>query len=472
MLRSIRALATEYAIREYAICSSPGTGRIADLLFRFLASSVNTAFALVDCENFYVSCERVFDPSLRDRPVVVLSNNDGCVIARSQAVKDAGVPMGVPYFQWEEAFDAMDAVVRSSNYALYGDMSRRVMCELEQMALRLERYSIDEAFLTLPALGRSELRTVAHRLQRRIARRQGVPIRVGIGPTKTLAKVADVKAKGDRPEESNTGTLPPPGRVYVCPDGAARTAMLRTVPVEELWGIGSAWAETLHDHGIETAEQLRRQPDAWLRRTLTVVGLRLATELRGTPCLELEDVSEPRKSLIRSRSFSRRVTDEATLREAVSKHTQRAAEKLRGESLVAGHLEVFITTKRFGDPPHYSNTASGPLRPVTHHTPTLLHHARRLLRSVYREGPAYKKAGVTLQKLRPETPRQGHLFDDPDSDDMALMDAVDRLNRKMGRGTVGFAAAGVRGKREWTMKRKQRSPHYTTRWADLPVAKA
>ena len=287
-----------------------------------------SAFALVDCENFYVSCERVFDPSLRDRPVVVLSNNDGCVIARSQAVKDAGVPMGAPYFQWEETLDEMEAVVRSSNYALYGDMSRRVMRELEQGALRLERYSIDEAFLTLPDLGRDELRTVAHRLQRRVARRQGVPIRVGIGPTKTLAKVADEKAKGDRP----AGTpLPPPGRVYVCPEGDALAAMLRTVPVEELWGIGSAWGSTLREHGIETAEQFRQQPDPWLRRTLTVVGLRLATELRGIPCLELEDVPETRKSLIRSRSFSERVTDKSTLREAVSKHTQRAAEKLREE---------------------------------------------------------------------------------------------------------------------------------------------
>ena len=431
---------------------------------------MNSAFALVDCENFYVSCERVFDPSLRGRPVVVLSNNDGCVIARSQAVKDAGVPMGAPYFQWEETLDELDAVVRSSNYALYGDMSRRVMQELESMALRLERYSIDEAFLTLPALGRDELRTVAHRLQRRVARRQGVPIRVGIGPTKTLAKVADVKAKGDRPTDG--GALPPPGRVYVCPDSEARTAMLRTLPVEELWGIGSAWTETLHDHGIETAEQLRRQPDSWLRRTLTVVGLRLATELRGTPCLELEDVPETRKSLIRSRSFSGRVTDESTLREAVSKHVQRAAEKLRAEGLVAGHLEVFITTKRFGDPPHYANAAGGTLRPVTHHTPILLRHARRLLRVIYREGPAYKKAGVTLQKLRPEMPRQGHLFGDPDPEDAALMDAVDHLNQTMGRGTVGFAAAGVRGERDWTMKREQRSPHYTTRWSDLPVAKA
>lgn len=261
-------------------------------------------------------------------------------------------------------------------------------------------------------------------------------------------------------------------RVYVCPEGDARTAVLRTVPVEELWGIGSSRAETLREHGVYTAEQLRRQPDAWLRRALTVVGLRLATELRGTPCLEVEDVPEPRKSLIRSRSFSGRVTDERAIREAVSTHVQRAAEKLRAEGLVAGHLEVFITTKRFGDPPHYSNAASGTLRPVTHHTPLLLRHARRLLQVIYREGPAYKKAGVVLQPLRPETPRPGHLFGSPVPEDASLMDAVDHLNREMGRGTVGFAAAGVRGERGCAMKRERRSPHYTTRWSDLPVARA
>ncbi|MFB6273930.1 MAG: DUF4113 domain-containing protein [Salinibacter sp.] len=183
-------------------------------------------------------------------------------------------------------------------------------------------------------------------------------------------------------------------------------------------------------------------------------------------------MSETRKSLIRSRSFSERVTDETTLREAVSTHTQRAAEKLRAEGLVAGHLEVFITTKRFGEPPHYSNAVGGTLRPVTHHTPTLLHYARRILGVIYREGPAYKKAGVTLQKLRPETPRQDHLFGDPDPEEAALMKTVDRLNREMGRGTVGFAAAGVQDERTWTMKREQRSPHYTTRWDDLPVARA
>lgn len=433
---------------------------------------MDSVFALIDCENFYVSCERVFDPSLRHGPMVVLSNNDGCIIARSQAVKEAGVPMGAPYFKWEKALGTIGAAVRSSNYALYADMSRRVMQELEIMALRLERYSIDEAFLTLPALGREELRRVARRVQRCIWRRQGIPIRVGIGPTKTLAKVADEKAK-DRSDTGRAyGAALPPSGVYVCPKGEARTAMLRTIPVKKIWGINSARAERLHEHGIETADQFCRQPDAWIRRTLTVDGLRLATELRGTPCLELADVPDPRKSLIRSRSFSERVSSASALREAVSQHTQRAAEKLRTEGLVAGHMEVFAITQTYGDPPPGTGTASGPLRRATHHTPTLLRRARALLRSVYREEATYKKAGVVLLNLRPEAPRQGHLFEGPKAEDAALMKVVDQLNRDMGPGTVDFAAAGVRDDHEWTMKREMRSPHYTTRWDELPVAKA
>jgi len=420
---------------------------------------MESVFALVDCENFYVSCERVFDPALRDTPVAVLSNNDGCIIARSAAVKNAGVPMGAPYFQWENELDAMDAVIRSSNYALYGDMSRRVMRELEAEALRIERYSIDEAFLTLPALPRKELHQHARQLQRRVRRRQGVPIRVGIGPTKTLAKVADEYAKASD------------GR-YVCPAGETLAAVLEALPVEEVWGIGSAYATELNNHGVETADAFRRLPNAWIRRHLSVVGLRLAAELRGTPCLPLEDAPTPRKSMIRSRSFSDRLHTQDELREAVSMHAQRAAEKLREEGLVAGQLEVFVTTKRFGDPPHYANAAAASLQPATNHTPPLLDAAGTLLDIVYREGPAYKKAGVALQALRPEDAGQGHLFRNRTAADDALMDAVDELNREMGRGTVGFAAAGRSGERDWTMKREMRSPHYTTRWSDLPVAHA
>jgi DNA polymerase V len=425
---------------------------------------MDVAFALIDCENFYVSCERVFDPSLRERPAVVLSNNDGCVIARSEEVKAEGIPMGAPFFKHRDELRRMGAAVRSSNYALYADMSRRVMQELEAVALEVERYSIDEAFLTLPALARDELEALARDLRRRVRRRQGVPIRCALGPTKTLAKVADEIAKTR-------------GGVFVCPEEPALTALLDTVEVGDVWGIGSASEKKLAAKGVSTAEGFRQLPDRWIRDRMTVTGLRTAYELRGVSCLPLETAAPTRKSLIRSRSFGERVTDAAALQQAVSKHAQRAAEKLRDEGLTARGLQVFITTKKFGPPPHYANGAGATLPQHTAHTPSLVRAAKTLLDRVYLaeldgEPIGYKKAGVMLYDLRPETAEQASLFGTTDAGDDALMDAVDRINREMGRGTIGVAAAGVRGKREWSMRREMQSPRYTTQWGELPVAQA
>jgi DNA polymerase V len=425
-------------------------------------------FALVDCENFYVSCERVFDPSLRTRPVVVLSNNDGCIIARSQAVKAAGVPMGAPYFQWKDALADDGVAVRSSNYTLYGDMSRRVMTELEAVALEVERYSIDEAFLTLPALDRRALHDLAERLRRRIRQHQGVPIRVGIGPTKTLAKIADTNAKARKRADQGSGT-------YVCPPEPERAQLLQCVPVGDVWGIGSAYTRTLNAEGITTAAGFRDLPDAWIRQAMGVVGLRTAWELRGRSCLPLDDVGPDRKTLVRSRSFSGRVTEKRQLQQALAKHAQRAAEKLRAEALTARGLQVFVTTKRFGPPPHYSNAAAGTLPGHTADARPFLRAARRLLDQIHvsaidgRE-VGYKKAGVLLYDIRPADAGQTHLFSRSTPEDQALMDAVDQINAQMGRGTVGFASAGAAGSRSWTMKREMRSPRYTTRWDELPIA--
>ncbi|MCS3655188.1 nucleotidyltransferase/DNA polymerase involved in DNA repair, partial [Salinibacter ruber] len=224
-------------------------------------------FALIDCENFYVSCERVFDPSLRGRPVAVLSNNDGCVIARSEEVKEAGVPMGAPLFKWEETLGEIGAEVLSSNYALYGDMSRRVHSLIEEEALALERYSIDEAFAALPELSRENLSRVADRLRRRIRRHVGIPVRVGIGPTKTLAKVADLNGKARKRAGWGQGT-------YVCPDEPEREELLKRVPVGDIWGIGSAYEKTLQQKGVASAAEFRALPDPWIRSEMTVVGLR------------------------------------------------------------------------------------------------------------------------------------------------------------------------------------------------------
>jgi len=235
---------------------------------------METVFALVDCENFYVSCERVFDPSLRGRPVGILSNNDGCVIARSEGLKEEGIPMGAPYFKWEEKLEEMGAAVLSSNYALYGDMSRHVHSILEEEALELERYSIDEAFLTLPGLSRENLQRLGDRLRRKIKRWLGVPVRVGIGPTKTLAKVADENAKARKRAGIGKG-------VYVCPEEPEREELLKRVPVGDIWGIGSAYERKLKEKGVASAAGFRALPDPWIRKEMTVVGLRTVQELRG-----------------------------------------------------------------------------------------------------------------------------------------------------------------------------------------------
>ena len=425
-------------------------------------------FALIDCENFYVSCERVFDPSLRGTPVAVLSNNDGCVIARSEEVKEAGVPMGAPLFKWREELDEIGTEILSSNYTLYGDMSRRVHSIIEEEALALERYSIDEAFAALPELSRENLSRVADRLRRRIRRHIGIPVRVGVGPTKTLAKVADLNGKARKRAGWGQG-------VYVCPDRPKREKLLKRVPVGDIWGIGSAYEQTLQQKGVASAAEFRALPGPWIRSEMTVVGLRTAWELRGWSCLDLELVRPDRKTLVRSRSFGERVESKSNLREALATRAQRAAEKLREEGLVAKGIKVFITTKRFGDPPHYSNGVAGSLPEHTARASAFAKASRRLLEPIYQGGHGYKKAGVCLYDIRPSRPHQESLFGQGRKEGEDLMEAVDQINRKHGKGAVGLAAAGLpEGKghlgREWTMKRQKRSPRYTTRWDELPVA--
>lgn len=426
---------------------------------------MDRVFALIDCENFYASCERVFDPSLRDRPVAVLSNNDGCVIARSEEVKEAGVPMGAPFFKWEETLGEIGAEVLSSNYVLYGDISRRVHSLIKDEALALERYSIDEAFGALPDLSRENLSRLADRLRRRIRRHLGIPVRVGIGPTKTLAKVADENAKARKRAGWGQGT-------YVCPDEPEREELLKRVPVGDIWGIGSAYEEKLQQKGVASAAEFRALPDPWIRSKMTVVGLRTAWELRGRSCLDLELVRPDRKTLVRSRSFGERVESKKNLREALAKHALRAAEKLREEGLVAKGIKVFITTKRFGDPPHYSNGVAGSLVEHTARGAPFVKASRRLLEPIYRQGPGYKKAGICLYDIRPSHPHQESLFGQGRRKDEDLMEAVDHINREHGKEAIGLAAAGLPGEREWTMKRQKRSPRYTTRWDELPVARA
>ncbi|MCS4155745.1 DNA polymerase V, partial [Salinibacter ruber] len=341
---------------------------------------------------------------------------------------------------------------------------------IEEEALALERYSIDEAFAALPELSRENLSRVADRLRRRIRRHVGIPVRVGIGPTKTLAKVADLNGKARKRAGWGQG-------VYVCPDQPKREKLLKRVPVGDIWGIGSAYEKTLQQKGVASAAGFRALPDPWIRSEMTVVGLRTAWELRGRSCLDLELVRPDRKTLVRSRSFGERVESKSNLREALAKHSQRAAEKLREEGLVAKGIKVFVTTKRFGDPPHYSNGVAGSLPEHTARASAFAKASRRLLEPIYRSGHGYKKAGVCLYDIRPSRPHQESLFSQGRKEDEDLMEAVDRINQEHGKGAIGLAAAGLpEGKghleREWTMKRQRRSPRYTTRWDELPVAQA
>ncbi len=408
--------------------------------------------ALVDCNNFYVSCERVFDPRLRGVPVVVLSNNDGCVIARSNEAKVLGIRMGVPFFQIQDLVERHGVRVFSSNYALYGDLSERVMQTLAEVVPDVEVYSIDEAFVRVPA------GLDVRRLRRRVRQDTGIPTAIGVGPTKTLAKVATRFAKKD-PATRGVFDLAAAGDV---------TSLLDQVPVGDVWGIGPRWATRLQAAGLTTARALREADDRWIRRHLNVMGLRTVHELRGIPCIPMEAVPPDRKTVTCSRSFGTPTEDSRRLREAVAHFAAQAALRLRRARLVAATLQVFLTTKYFGEGPHYTGTYTVTLPRPSACTPDLIRYAAFCLDRCFRPGFTYRKAGVLLMGLMPDDRIQGDLFtpgDDPRR--RTLMATVDALNRRFGRHTLFFAAEGTQ--RPWAMKQLQRSPRYTTRWDELRV---
>ena len=420
-----------------------------------------SVFALVDCNNFYVSCERVFNPQLQGGAVVVLSNNDGCVVARSEEAKALGIAMGVPAFQIRHLIRAHDVQVFSSNYALYGDMSQRVMQTLAQFTPNLEVYSIDEAFLGLSGFTSRNLTECGRTVRATVKQWTGIPVSVGIAETKTLAKVANHVAKRLR---DNYGVFD----LTACLD---RDALLAGTPVEDVWGVGPNYARFLKRHGITTALALRDMDERWIGRHMGVVGRRLVMELRGISCLALEDCPPPKQGITVSRSFGRPVTSLTEMREAVASYTSRAAEKLRQERLAANVLSVFLMTNPFKDEPQYSNAATIKLPVATDSTSDLLRQALPGVELIFREGYRYKKAGVMLTALRPASHVQGDLFDYHDRERSSrLMRALDRLNDHMGAGTLRYAAEGLT--QRWKTKFERRSPAYTTNWRDLPVAKA
>jgi len=418
-------------------------------------------FALVDCNNFYASCERVFNPTLNGQPIVVLSNNDGCVVARSNEAKALGIGMGVPEFQIRPLLRAHRVQVFSSNYTLYGDMSQRVMETLEQFSPDVEVYSIDEAFLSLVGFEPRGLLEHGRLIRRTVPQWTGIPVSVGIAETKTLAKIANRIAK----------RTPDTGGVFdllACPD---REALLGRVAVEDVWGIGPNHARLLKQHGITTARQLAGTDDQWIRKRMGIVGLRLVMELRGVSCLDLEQCPSPKQSLTCSRAFGKRINTLAEMQEAVSVYTSRVAEKLRCERLAATVLTVCLTTNEFKEGPQYSNALTLRLPVVTDSTSELIGCALQGIRAIYRDGYLYKKAGVMLTGLVPVSQTQADLFDSRDRmKSKRLMSALDSINDRWGASTLHYASSGIT--KAWKTQFHRRSPAYTTDWDALPVVTA
>jgi len=422
---------------------------------------MKTRFALVDCNNFYASCERVFDPRLIGRPLAILSNNDGCVIARSEEVKRLGVPMGAPSHEHKATFEKNGVVVMSSNYALYGDMSARVMETLRPCVPVMEVYSIDEAFLALEDWQGVEF---ARELRARVRQWTGIPVSIGIGPTKTLAKMANRLAK----------KTPELGGVLDLETVRDMDELLSRVPCEDIWGIGKRLTVRLAAGGIRTACDLKYGEAAWVRKTLGVVGERIRLELQGVSCLALEEVPAPKKGIASAKSFGRPVESLRELEEALATYTARAAEKLRSGRLLARQVHVFVATNPFSArQPQYSAAAQTALVRPSNHTPDLIAAALELLREIYRPGHQYKKTGIFVTDLIAESDLQPDLFDAaPEAAGRVreLDQIVDGLNRKLGRNAIRYGSMGVKSR--WAMRQERRSRKFTTRWDELPVAKA
>jgi DNA polymerase V len=417
-------------------------------------------FALIDCNSFYASCERVYRPWLGDLPVVVLSNNDGCVIARTREAKGLGIPMGAPYFQWRDQMREWGVVCFSSNYELYGQMSARVMATLEGMFPRLEVYSIDEAFADLTGL-QNDLVDLGREARARVLLWTGIPVGVGIGPTKTLAKLANWAAKTWRKSEGVIDLREP----------SRRDRLLQMTDVSEVWGVGRRLTARLQPLGIKTAWDLAQYDPASLRRQFSVVLEKTARELRGISCLQLEEAVPPRQMICSSKMFGARVHDLPPIREAVAAYVSKAAEKLRTQGSLAGALQVAIRTGMHNpDQPRYANSINCPLPYPTDDTRVLAAAAIRGLDAVYRPGYAYSKAEVLLMDLRQRGEFTGDLFTAaprPGAD--RLMAVIDRINACEGRGTVRLGR--IPAAPEWAMRREMMSQRYTTRWDELMVVR-
>lgn len=431
------------------------------------------AYAMVDCNNFYASCERVFNPSLNNRPVVILSNNDGCVIARSSEAKDLNIPMGAPEFKYRSFFRDNQVAVLSSNYALYGDMSDRVIEALSSLTPATEVYSIDEAFAELSENTCSGLRDYGIEIRRKVYRWTGIPVSVGIAPSKTLAKIANHRAKKD-PALCGVLNLNDKSSAWL-------DRMLSEIPVNKIWGIGTGLTQRLAHHGIHTALELKNtvRNQQWVRKHLKVTGLRTVLELNGIPCQKLSDHIDPRKGILSSRMFGKSLYEPEPIEEALSTFISRAAEKLRAQKSVATNMQITLVGDKYADlKSAYKYRASHHFAEPTANTPEMIRIGKNLLRSVYMKGTRYKKAAVMLTGIVPQSEVQMSLFQSGEytRKQYHLMQTLDRINAAYGKQTAAFAATGLhtgdKADTEWKMKQEHLSQRYTTRWDELMKARA
>lgn len=420
--------------------------------------------AIVDCNSFYCSCERVFRPDLQQRPVVVLSNNDGCIISRSDEAKTLGVEMAGPYFKAKPIIEKNNVATFSSNYNLYGDMSRRVMDTLRSLVgdANVEAYSVDEAFLEVKMLEKKLLDKYAFQMKETVEQWTGVSVSVGIAPTKTLAKIANHLAKKNKKATRC---------IYTLIDDSDIRDTLKTTPVKEIWGVGRAYADKLLSWGITNAWELRNMPEEWAHKHMGgVVGVRLIKELKGIACIDMEDELVEKKMIATTRMFGRNVTRLSDIKEALATYASRAAEKLRRQNCAASGISIFVVAKEESHSASFNRGATisayDTLPFPTSVTSDLIAPALRLAEQVFKQGKQYKKAGVMLTGIVPDKAIQSNLFDQPtENNKRFLMNVLDNLNFSMRDDMVKFAASGVNT--DWKMRREFRSPRYTSRWEEL-----
>ena len=423
-------------------------------------NSINQSIALIDCNNFYASCERIFNPKLIGKPIVVLSNNDGCIIARSKEAKKLGIKMGEPYFKAKNIIEKNKVEVFSSNYSLYGDISQRVMETLSSFSSEVEIYSIDEAFLGLNGFENYELKTYCNHIRQTINKWVGIPVSIGVGPTKTLSKIANNLAK----KNSNYKG------VCILENKIEIKKALQQTSIEDVWGIGKRLSIFLKKYNIDTAHHFSEMDRGWVRKNMGVVGEKTYLELNGVSCLDLDLVPSDKQSCCVSRSFSQPIEKLFDLEESISTYGSRVSEKIREEGLVAESMSIFVLTNHFNRrEKQYSNSIKLHLPFPTNNSIKIVKRSLEGIRKIYRPGYKYKKAGIILYGLSRQNVTKGLLDYDREASD-SIMQTIDKINNRYGGETIKIASEGI--KKIWRMKRENVSPCYTTRFDELVEVKS